>query len=311
MPGLFPLGKVNKQKRACEIAAKARDLGASMVRPGVSYLEVAEAVEDFIISSGAGVAFPTNVAVNEIAAHYTPSINDDLKFKKGDLVKIDVGAHVGGFIGDTAKTVEAGTKKHKRLIQCSEIALKKAIEAIGPGVDLGEIGGIIEDSILERGFKPIRNLAGHSIEKFCLHGALTIPNNKESTLGVVRKGDILAIEPFVTDGKKGRVAEEEIGSIYSFISKKNCESEEARMLQHIILTRNNWKFLPFCQRMIAKEADELDIESVEKGLKELVRRRVLHPYAILKEKSSGSVSQTEHTIMITKSGCEVLTKGGS
>ena len=301
------IGAASKQKKACEIAAKARDLGASMIRPGVRYEEVANVVENSINEMGAGVAFPTNIAVNEIAAHFTPDSNDEVAFEKGDVVKIDVGAHIGGFIGDTARTVEVGTKKYQKLIQTSKHALDEAIATIKPGVDLGDVGGVIEDVITEAGFKPIRNLAGHSIEKNCLHGALTIPNTKETTLGIVRRGDILAIEPFVTDGTKGRVKEGKKGGIYSFITKKNYDSKEARIIQHIVLTKNHWKFLPFCRRMLIREG--LKPRTVDKGLKVLVKAGGLYQYRILSEKTGGTVTQTEHTMHVTKTGCDVLTQG--
>jgi len=308
MKKLFLLSAASKQKRACEIAAGARELGASSVRAGRTYSSVVEKVEGFIKEAGAGVAFPTNIAVNEIAAHFTPDHGDEIAFVKGDVVKIDVGAQIGGYIGDTAKTVEVGTKKYKKLIQCSEKALSEAISIMKPGVDLGEVGGVIEEVITSKGFKPIRNLAGHSIEKNVLHGALTIPNTKESTLGIVRKGDILAVEPFVTDGKKGKVKEGKKGGIYSFATKKRVESDEARLVLHTILTKNNWKFLPFRRRMLFDEG--LKAKLVDKGLKELVRSGSLYQYKILSERSGGMVAQTEHTLMVTKTGVEVMTLEG-
>lgn len=308
MKKLFLLSAASKQKRACEIAAGAREIGVSSVKAGRTYSEVVERIEGFIKGSGAGVAFPTNIAVNKIAAHYTPDHGEETKFVRGDVVKIDVGAQIGGYIGDTAKTVEVGSKKYRKLIDCSERALSKAISIIKPGVDLGEVGGVIEDVITSRGFKPIKNLAGHSIEKNVLHGALTIPNTKESTLGIVRRGDILAIEPFVTDGKKGRVKEGKKGGIYSLAAKKRVESDEARVVQHTILTKNNWKFLPFCRRMLIEEG--LKVKVVDAGLKELVRSGSLYQYKILSERSGGMVTQTEHTVMITKTGCEVMTREG-
>jgi methionyl aminopeptidase len=308
MRKLFLIGAASKQRKACEIAANALDLGASMIKPGVKYEKVAEAVEESITTSGAGVAFPTNIAVNDIAAHFTPNSNDEIAFEKGDVVKIDVGAHIGGFIGDTARTVEVGgTKKHQKLIRTSKHALDEAIASIKPGVDLGDVGGVIEEVITGAGLKPIRNLAGHSIEKNCLHGALTIPNTKERTLGIVRKGDILAIEPFVTDGKKGRVKEGKKGGIYSFTTKKNYDSKEARIIQHTVLAKNHWKFLPFCRRMLIREG--LKPHTVDKGLKVLVRAGGLYQYRILSEKSGGIVAQTEHTVLVTKTGCDVLTLG--
>jgi len=306
MKPLFILGGLNKQRRACEVAARARELALSLIRPGVPLLEVASEVERYIKLEGCSVAFPINIAIDDVAAHYTPTYNDTKVFKKGDVVKIDVGAHLKGYIGDTARTMEVGTKENQSLIRASEKALDEAIAMIRPGVDLGEVGALIESVIKSKGFKPIRNLAGHSVEKYNLHGGITVPNTKDKMLGVVRKCDVLAIEPFATNGK-GRVEEGEEGSIYTFIDKKMYTRKEANMLQHLILTKNDWRFMPFCQRMCIAEVADLGPPQVEFALKQLVRAGGIYPFKVLKEVSGAPVVQTEHTVLVTKRGAEVLT----
>ena len=94
-----------KYKRAGKIAAEARDHGVGLVKAGASFLEVANHIESRMLEKGAGIAFPVNISINEIAAHYSPRHDDILVYKKGDVVKLDVGAHIDGYIADTAVTV--------------------------------------------------------------------------------------------------------------------------------------------------------------------------------------------------------------
>ena len=76
-----------KYKLAGKIASNARDQGAKLVKEGISYLEVATKIESDISENGAGLAFPVNISINEIAAHFTPRHDDiSLVFKKGDVV---------------------------------------------------------------------------------------------------------------------------------------------------------------------------------------------------------------------------------
>ncbi len=93
------------------IPADARDYGVNLIKSGVALLDVAEKVETRIQQKGAEIAFPVNISLNEIAAHFTPRYNNYI-FKKGDVVKLDVGAHVEGFIADTALTIEIETKNY-------------------------------------------------------------------------------------------------------------------------------------------------------------------------------------------------------
>ncbi|MFA7153418.1 MAG: M24 family metallopeptidase [Methanoregulaceae archaeon] len=94
--------------QAGKIAGDVLRKGAAKVRPGVSILDVVVYVEELIEREGAGVAFPLNVSRNEDAAHDTASAGDERLFETGDLVKLDLGVHLEGYIADTATTVDLG-----------------------------------------------------------------------------------------------------------------------------------------------------------------------------------------------------------
>ena len=161
---------LEKVRRAGVISGEARELGANMVDEGVKLLDVANEVEAYIIRKGAKPAFPTNLSINEVAAHYSPHSEDKLTFKRGDLVKVDVGAQVDGYIGDTAKTVEVRTKNWTNLIAASAKALTMATVMVGEGVQVGSIGGAIDRAIRSDGFVPVSNLTGHGLNHYNLHG---------------------------------------------------------------------------------------------------------------------------------------------
>jgi len=284
----------DQYREAGRILGKALSAGARMVKEGVRYIDVAEKIEG-LIGSEAGLSFPVNISVNEVAAHYTPSPNDSLRFKKGDVVKIDAGSHVNGYIGDSALTVEVGSNKHEYIIRASEEALEEAIEIVKEGVSISEIGRTIEKKIMSHGLKPVKNLQGHSLERYNLHAGLSIPNVSNSNERKLKDGEVIAIEPFATNGE-GYVVDGESGNIYQLRNRaKGRIAEEMRM---------RFDSLPFASRWMEGIVGEGKINMT---LAILLRRRFIYSYKMLVEAKGGVVAQTEHTLLVKKNGCEVLT----
>jgi methionyl aminopeptidase len=137
---------MESHRKAGAIARKAREYGVSLVKPGLTYLDLAESVEKLIIDSGARLAFPVNIAVDDVAAHYTPVPNDKLVFQSGQIVKLDVGTHINGCIADTAASVEVGTNRWSSLIEASRAALDAALDVLAPGIELRKVGGAVTAS---------------------------------------------------------------------------------------------------------------------------------------------------------------------
>ncbi|MGA1865954.1 MAG: type II methionyl aminopeptidase [Thermoplasmatota archaeon] len=290
---------LQKWREAGSIASKAREMAAGLVEEDVTYLEVVETVEAYIIDQGAQVAFPMNIAVNDVAAHYTPRPGEKTRFRYGDLVKVDVGAHIDGCIGDTAKTVEVGTATYTQLIQASKKALESAIEVIRGGISLSTIGSIVERTINTMGFKPIVNLTGHSIERYDLHSGISVPNYDDRGAEFLPEGTVVAIEPFATTGV-GEVRSFKRSNIYRMVRARGKLKEEQRLTLDTIQAGN--PHLPFSERWLEER-----LPRVEKPLKGLVRAGSVYSYPILREVSGGMVSQWEHTLYITDKGCRILT----
>jgi methionyl aminopeptidase len=284
---------IEKYRKAGRVVGTALQAGATMVDENVTYLEVAERMEDMICEEAA-MAFPVNVSVNEVAAHYTPEPGDERCFKTGDLVKLDAGAHVDGYIGDAAVTVSVGDG-HGELIETAQLALRAAIDMVRAGVTIAELGRCIEDAVTERGFRPVENLQGHSLERYSLHAGLSIPSVANDNTRRLREGEVIAIEPFSTDGA-GRVVNGDNGNIYHMVGRGRGKTARA--------IRQRFNGLPFASRWMTDIVPE---RRIDMSLAFLERRRVVRPYSMLVETADGMVAQAEHTLLVTDDGCEVLT----
>ncbi len=285
---------LKKYIEAGKIGKEAREYGKELIKEGASYYEVAEKVEKYIIDSGAKPAFPVNLSPNNNAAHYSPIKGDKKFFRRGDLVKLDLGAHIDGYISDTAVTVEVGTNKWGELIEASSEALKNAIKSIRPGIRVSEIGGVIEETISSYGFNPIRNLTGHGLDRYDLHHEISIPNYDDGSSVILKPGMAFAIEPFATNGK-GYVREGAGGNIYIFIKHNSLDGFYEEI-------HKRFYTLPFAARWCSSYPDYL------KKLDEGRKKGILYHFPILHERKKFMVAQTEHTIVFTDTGIIVTTK---
>ncbi|MFL2944887.1 MAG: type II methionyl aminopeptidase [Candidatus Poseidoniales archaeon] len=292
--------EIEKWRQAGSLASEALQFGKSIIEKKKSMLDVTEEIENYVRDKGGELAFPTNLAINNVGAHWTPSSKSEEKFCEGDLVKLDVGVHIEGYIGDNALTIEIGTDKYRRMIEASREALNKAIEISAAGISVGVIGHAVQETIERYGYRPIANLTGHRIKRYNLHSGVSIPSVRERGGPVLKTGDIVAIEPFVTDGA-GRVGGKRNSNIYHLRQIRNIRDEKATEL--MIEIRDRYKGLPFAERWLHTFQKD-----ATKNLQKLIRAGIVSYYPVLDELGKGMVAQSEHTLMITSSGNEVLTK---
>lgn len=283
--------------KAGNATAAAKKLGREIAQPGVPLIEVCDRVEEEIVKNGAKLAFPLNCSLNEQAAHYTSPIDDPTIIPEEGLLKLDMGAHVDGYIADTAFTINLGEdKKYETFIIAAEEALEAAIEKFRPGTKLFEVGEAIENKIRGYGLKPINNLGGHRLKQFTLHAGEFVPNakiihhNQE-----IRIGDAYAIEPFATDGY-GEVINGPKSYIYRFkkLLKKNVSYDLKAAMSTI---KSNFSSLPFAPREVLKR-NLFPKAQVMKIIDDLTRKGALEHYPIFIEKLNGKVSQAEHTVVV-------------
>jgi len=287
-------------RTAGKIARRVREEVPGLVREGVDALSIAQAVEERIIEYGGRPAFPCNVCIDSVAAHFTPTPSENIIIPKGALVKVDLGVECEGYIADTAITVGLPNSQ-VRLIEAAENALKNAIKTIRAGVRASDVGAVINDTIGKYGFKPIRNLSGHEIRRYILHTGTSIPNVRTKETLKLESGRIYAIEPFVTSGSgSGLVISSNSVNIFSVSMERNYDdrllTEELNLLRTL---REYTRGLPYTLRWIEKEKWQLHEKLVKKG--------VVRGYPVLVEKTGAPVAQAEHTVIVLEDGCEVIT----
>ncbi|MCC7551050.1 MAG: type II methionyl aminopeptidase [Methanobacterium sp.] len=307
---------IEMYQKAGRIVKEVRELAVDEVHEGMKVLDLINLIESEIKKKGGLPAFPCNISINEVTAHYTSPPGDKSILKEGDLVKIDLGAHVNGFIADSATSVMIGSgdgpfqsgdksyspEKQLKLIETAKHALEVAISNIRPGAELGKIGAAVEEYINSQGFVPVANLTGHSMEQWILHSGLSIPNVKENNKHQIEEGDVLAIEPFVTDGV-GMVGDMKDTFIFRFLRDRPLRLAQSRKLLDLI--KSDYKNLPFAQRWLEEGSN---IRQVKLAMRQLISSRAIYPYHVLREKSGARVAQAEHTVIVESDGCMVITE---
>ena len=285
---------VEKYREAGEVLRTVLDEAAERVEPGVTHLEVAEYAESRIRELADGCAFPANISINEEASHATPARDDETEFGE-DMVCLDLGVHVDGYIADAAVTVDLSG--NDELVEAAEEALDAALDAIAPGVETGEVGAEIEDVIRGYGYTPVLNLSGHGVAQYDAHTGPNIPNRGVDRGVELEVGDVVAVEPFATDGR-GKVSEGAKEEIYGLERERSVRNRQARQVLDQITSE--YQTLPFAARWIEGRRSAM-------ALRRLKQAGVVHGYPVLKEEDGRLVSQAEHTVIVTEDGCEITT----
>lgn len=295
-----------------KIASRIREDASKMIKDGALAIDIVEYVESEILKSGAKIAFPCNLSINEVAAHYTSPAGDETVIHAGDMVKLDLGAMIDGYIADTAVTIIADgnidekytqdeINLHEEIVEASTAGLEAAIATARAGVEISKIGAAVHEAISKYKLNPIYNLMGHSLEQNNLHAGISIPNYDNHDNYVLEEGQAVAIEPFATNGE-GYVNDAPGHYIYSYMANKPFRMKSTQKVLKYI--QQNHRYVPFSGRWIT---DEFGVRKGSQALKQLSDAMALYPYAPLREKQNCFVSQKEHTIVIEKEGCIVTT----
>ena len=264
-------------------------------------LDVCEEVEGKIREFGGRPAFPCNVGINEVAAHYTSPWDDGSVVPDGSIVKVDFGVELDGYATDTAIPISLNPA-YDSMIIAAEAALHEAVSAVAPGRKLSDVGSVVERCIERYGFKPIRNLTGHKIDRYNLHAGKSVPNVSGIESGRFEVGEIYALEPFVTvRSAEGAVMDGDSAYIYRLVKTKGAKSKPAIQLAEYV--KETYKTLPFASRWIHNSWHQGDFAVFE----ELISQRCVVGYPVLVEASGQPIAQAEHTLVVTEGGCRVLT----
>ncbi|MDO8508713.1 MAG: type II methionyl aminopeptidase [Nanoarchaeota archaeon] len=284
--------EIETLQEAGKIASEIVKYAKSIIKKDMLLLDIANKIDEKIISLKAKPAFPVNLSINEIAAHSTPSYNDETLAQ--GLLKVDIGIHIEGFVADTALSIDLeNSEENKNLIKAAETARDFALSKINLNTKIREIGAEIEKVCKSFNVQPIHNLSGHSIEVYNLHAGITIPNfdnNQESTI----KPGIYAIEPFTTlSSGSGSVRDGKLSGIYHLEKVGTVRDNFAREVLGYIA--DEYSTLPFCSRWIHKKFGTRGLLA----LRQIEQAGLLHHYPQLIEKSNSKVAQAEHTFILT------------
>jgi methionyl aminopeptidase len=293
---------LKKFRLSGKILRETREEIRNFVREDMPIIDVCEKAEQLIREKGGKPAFPCNVSINEIAAHYTSPPNDNRRIPRKSIVKVDIGVHVDGYLTDTAVTI-CFNQEHKSLAETAEQALKTAIKNIHPELSTSKLGADIEKTIKSRGFKPISNLCGHQIGRYVVHTGMSIPNISQLSFSKIKLGEVYAIEPFVTvPDAVGHVENGKEVTIFRFLKAKSLKNPYAKQLLKYI--EENFRTLPFAERWLHEAVPN---EHYQEAFQELLSSKTLIGYPIFVEASRKPVAQAEHTVLIVEDGCVVLT----
>lgn len=291
-------------QKAGRIASEVRETARNTNYIGSRLLDICDALEYKIKRLGGLPAFPVNVSLNEVAAHYTAEPYDETKVNDGDVLKIDIGVQVEGYIADTAVTV-CYDAKYDPLVRASEAALAEAVRYAIADTRVSEIGRIIESTITKFGFKPIHNLSGHSLEQYTIHAGKSIPNIR--TIGPsfgLLANQAYAIEPFVTTKNgHGVVQEGKTRNIFAIRSRKPSKDKRADNILEAVW--NKYKSLPFAARWLL---DRYEVAEVLSSIDVLIAKKNIHAYPILVEAQGQIVAQSEHTIIPKTDHVDIITR---
>lgn len=285
---------LNKYREAGRILSSVVNDAVKLVKTGEKLLAVALFVEEEVKKRGAEPAFPCNLSLNDEAAHRTPFAGEETVFTD-EVVKLDAGSHIDGYVADMAVTIDL-SGRYEDLKKSAEDALNEVIKIVRAGITTKEIADVIDETISSYGYKPVSDLTGHGLEQYNAHSDPSIPNKHIKDGVTLEYGQVIAVEPFATDGI-GKTKKSSFIEIYQLIRPKPVRLESMRQLMNEI---ERYKTLPFAKRWLSSPSDVL--------INKLVNEDIIHPFNLLKEKSGGLVAQAEHTLIVLDDGCEVTTR---
>jgi len=295
----------NNYIKAGKIHFEAMQEAKKLLKSNANLYNAAEKIEALILKKGGKCAFPVNLSLNENAAHQTPEFDDKTVLDEKDLLKVDIGVHVDGFIADGAFSINH-SGKWKDLIEASELAKDNAFALLDKNPSLGEIGSAIQKAIESKGFNPVQNLSGHGLAQYMIHCAPSIPNYAKSDDREFEDDDAYAIEPFATDGE-GFIREGSESTIFAIEEPHAVRNKYSRkILSHVM---EEYKTLPFAERWIVRDL-KLDEFALKVGLKQLLREKCIKAFPILHEKSGTMVSQAENSFIKIEGKTITLSKPG-
>ncbi len=281
-------------KKSGEIVIKTKEFIRGFVKKGMKLFDLAEAIENKIKELGGEVAFPVNLSIDEIAAHYTPVVGDENVVS--GLLKVDFGVCVDGFICDNAICFDfSDDNRFEEMIELNKKILKEVGDGLIFGSKIKDVGEIASSCLNkfnvenDSSYTLVNSLCGHGLGKDLIHTGLVIPNYKNNNSNEL--SGAFAVEPFVTMGS-GEIYEGVPGGIYRLNSDSLVRDRDARNILEFI--KENYKSRPFCARWLFNKG----FEKINFCLRILEKQGVLYQYPVLVERTKSVVSQVENSFVV-------------
>ncbi|KAF2710629.1 methionine aminopeptidase 2-like protein [Pleomassaria siparia CBS 279.74] len=312
-------------RRGAEAHRQVRQWAQKWIKPGMTLTEIAEGIEDSVraltghqgLEEGdalkGGMGFPTGLSINHCAAHYTPNAGNKMVLQYEDVMKVDFGVHINGRIVDSAFTMTFDPV-YDNLIAAVKDATNTGIKEAGIDVRMCDIGAAVQE-VMEsyeveiKGqtlpVKCIRNLNGHSIGHYSIHGGKTVPIVKGGDQTKMEEGETFAIETFGSTGK-GYVRDDMETSHYA--KREDAPKVALRVSSAKTLLASitkNFGTLPWCRRYL----DRLGHDKYLLGLNNLVSAGIVEAYPPLCDVKGSYTAQSEHTFILRPTCKEVISRG--
>ena len=313
--------EITSMRKAAECHKQIRKYAQTIIKPGIKLINMVEKIENmlrFITNlnlTECGQAFPTGCSLNNVAAHYTPNTGDETVLKYDDVMKLDFGTQMNGYIIDCAFTV-AFNPIYDNLLKASKEATNEGVKNAGIDVRLGELGGIIGEVLNSyeieingktHKIKAIKDLCGHTMERYKIHGAKSVPlyrdDSSETSNLKMEEGELYAIETFATTGS-GHTHEKRPWSHYmkspdAFKNSKIKSSQPKALFKYI---DEHFSTMAFCPRWL----EESGFTGIDKSLKYLCDYNLVNPYPPLADIEGSFTSQFEHSFMLKPTCKEIF-----
>jgi len=313
-------------RRAAEVHREVRAWTQKIAKPGVSLTEVAHEIEAGVraltghqaIETGdplkAGMGFPTGLCVNNVAAHWTPNAGArDIVLQQDDVLSVDFGVHVNGRIVDSAFTM-TWNPVYDNLLAAVKDATNTGLKEAGIDARISHISGCIQEAMESYEVelngkmvpvKAVRNITGHDILRYKIHGGKQIPFIKTATNQCMEEGEVFAIETFGTTGRG--YMRDDVG-IYGYgrnehASAAHLHHANARALLKTI--DENFGTIVFAKRYL----ERVGAQKFLLPLKTLVDQGIVEQYGPLVDVKGSYVAQFEHTILLRPECKEIISRG--
>ncbi|GAA5974244.1 hypothetical protein JCM11641_003348 [Rhodosporidiobolus odoratus] len=315
----------NSIRRAAEVHRQVRKFARQNIKPGMTSTEIVEMIENgtraLVEENGmqSGIGFPTGVSRNHCAAHFTPNAGDKTVLQYEDVLKVDFGVHVNGRIVDSAFTLN-WEPTYDNLLAAVKDATETGVREAGIDVRMGDIGTAIQEVMesyeVEVGgkthqVKSIRNLTGHNIDPYRIHGGKSVPivkphgEHDEEANQKMEEGEYFAVETFGSTGN-GYVRDDGVCSHYAKLPdapKVPLRLQSAKKLMGTI--DKNFGTLPWCRRYL----DRLGEKNYLLALNNLVETGLVQAYPPLSDVEGCQTAQFEHTILLRPTCKEIVSRG--